>query len=77
MVGWVVGESESNAEQSFQLLGQKNDGQQILRLQNLGPKSFIKIRSVTAEILPTLSLRWLVVVVGGGGLKSFSCQTQL
>ena len=45
---------------------------------------------VTAEILPTLSLRWVVgggmwvVVVGGGGwwwgsggVKSFSCQTQL
>ena len=40
MDGWVfgcvVGELESNAEHSFQLLGQKNVGQQILRLQKFG-----------------------------------------
>ena len=38
--GWVVGELESNAEHSFQLLGQKNVGQQILRLQKFGSKKF-------------------------------------
>ena len=37
-----------------------------------------KIGSVTAEILPTLSLRWWWwVVVDGGGVKSFSCKTQI
>ena len=33
--------------------------------------SFVKIGSVTAEILLTLSLGWV-----GGGVKSFSCKTQ-
>ena len=32
--------------------------------------SFVKIGSVTAEILLTLSLLWWVVVVVGGGVKS-------
>ena len=44
--------------------------------------SLVKIGSLTAEILMTLSSRWMVVVVvvvvgGGDGVKSFSCQTQL
>ena len=41
--------------------------------RNLSLK-FFKIGSVTAEILMTLSSRWWWV---GGGVKSFSCQTQL
>ena len=45
---------ESNAKHNFQLLGQKNFGQLIL---NLGPKSLVKIRSVTAEIM----LTWKIV----------------
>ena len=53
VVGWVGGELESNAKHSFQLLGQKNVGQQ----KNLGPKSWVKIRSVTAEIM----LIWTIV----------------
>ena len=40
-------------------------------------KSLVKIGSVTAEILLTLSSRWVVVGGGGGGVKSFSCHTQL
>ena len=51
--GWVGGELESNAKHSFQLLGQKNVGQQ----KNLGPKSWVKVRSVTAEIM----LIWKIV----------------
>ena len=47
------GELESNAKHSFQLLGQKNVGQQ----KNLGPESWVKIRSVTAEIM----LIWTIV----------------
>ena len=38
--GWVVGELESNAKHSFQLLGQRNVGQQISRLQKFGSKKF-------------------------------------
>ena len=38
--GSVVGELESNAEHSFQLLGKNNVGQQILRFQKFGSKKF-------------------------------------
>ena len=42
--GSVVGELESNAEHSFQLLGKTNVGQQILRFQeHLFPNSKIDI----------------------------------
>ena len=51
--GWVGGELESNAKHCFQLLGQKYVGQQ----KNLGQKSWVKIRSVTAEIM----LIWTIV----------------
>ena len=38
--GWEVGELESNAKHSFQLLGQKNVGQKILRPQKFGSNKF-------------------------------------
>ena len=40
MGGWVDGELERNAEHSFQLLGKKNVGQQILGLPKFGSKKF-------------------------------------
>ena len=40
LVGWLVGELESNAKRSFQLLGQKNVGQKISRPQIFGSKMF-------------------------------------
>ena len=40
LVGWLVGELESNAKRNFQLLGQKNVGQKILRPQIFGSKMF-------------------------------------
>ena len=43
----------------------------------LGAYLLVKIGPVTAEILLTLSLCGWVVVGGGGGVKSFSCLTQL
>ena len=34
------------------------------------PLSLVKIEQVTAEILPTLSFRWVVVVMVVGGVPS-------